>query len=160
MRRAEEDDDAHQGLKAQDKGEGPITLVRFANRVPLQYQQSACAIFRAVADTSWKQYGLSHPKGALPLGPMVLLVHMASVWVPFTSESKEAVAHYPEILKEMRLALQECGRKLGSFLRSREQARMQARRRGIFQMYVGELAHSLAKLTDEVPINCSGNCST
>ena len=145
LRRKEEDHDSLDGQKSQDKSEGPITLVRFANRVPLQYQQSACAIFKTVVDTNWKQYGLSQPKGGLPMGPMVLLVHMASVWVPFTSESKEAIAHYPDILKEMRLALQVCGRKLGTYLRSREQARLQARRHSILQMYVGELALSLSQ---------------
>jgi hypothetical protein len=70
---------------------------------------------------------------------MVLLVHVASVWVPFTSESKEAIAHYAEILKEIRLALQECGRKLGTYLRRRDNARREERRRGIFEMYIGEL---------------------
>jgi DNA topoisomerase-6 subunit B len=67
--------------------------------------------------------------------------------VPFTSESKEAVAHYPEILKEMQLALQDCGRKLGAFLRRREAERHELRRRSIFEMYIGELVESLGKLT-------------
>ena len=148
LRNQEEDDGVLEvNRKAQDKAEGPITLVRFANRVPLQYQQSACAIFKAAVDVNWRQYGLAQPRGGLPLGPMVLLVHMASAWVPFTSESKEAIAHYPEILKEMQLALRDCSRKLASFLRSREKARMQARRNSIFRMYIGELAQSLGHLT-------------
>ena len=46
------------------------------------------------------------------------MIHMASVWVPFTSESKEAIADYDEIRKEMKLALMECGRKLGTYLRN------------------------------------------
>ena len=75
------------------------------------------------------------------------MVHIASVWVPFTSDSKEAVAHYDEILKEMQLALQDCGRKLGSFLRRREAERHELRRRSIFEMYIGELVESLGKLT-------------
>ena len=97
--------------------------------------------------TSWKSYGLSQPKGSLPIGPAVLLVHMASVWVPFTSESKEAIAHYPEILKEMNLGLRDCGRKLASYLRRREKARLEERRRSIFHLYIGELAQSLSNLT-------------
>ncbi len=44
---------------------------------------------------------------ALPIGPAALLVHIASVWVPFTSESKEAIASYDEIMKEIKLGLQE-----------------------------------------------------
>ena len=67
---------------------------------------------KAVLTSNWRGYGLQQSKGALPTGPLVILVHMASVWVPFTSESKEAVAHYPEIIKEIRLALQEAGRQL------------------------------------------------
>ena len=68
----------------------------------------------------WKGYGLQQPRGSLPVGPMILMVHIASAWVPFTSESKEAVANYPEILKELRLALQECGRQMQRFLRRRQ----------------------------------------
>ena len=115
-------------------------ILRFANRVPLLYQQSACSSFKAVAETSWKNYGLSQPRGSLPTGPLVVLVHMASVWVPFTSESKEAIADYDEIRKEMKLALQECGRKLGTYLRRRKQMRKQAERRDIFERYIGEIA--------------------
>jgi len=79
--------------------EDSVSLYRYANRVPLQYQQGACAITRAVTATDWKAYQLQQPRGALPVGPMLLIVHIASVWVPFTSESKEAIAHYPEIIK-------------------------------------------------------------
>ena len=90
----------------------PIELFRFANRVPLLFQRGACGITEAIVKTDWRNYLLSQPKGSLPVGPMALLVHVASVWVPFTSESKEAVAHYPEIIREIQLAAQECGRKL------------------------------------------------
>ena len=89
-----------------------IELFRFANRVPLLFQRGACGVTEAIVRTDWRNYLLSQPKGSLPVGPMALLVHIASVWVPFTSESKEAVAHYPEIIKEIQLAAQECGRKL------------------------------------------------
>lgn len=122
-------------------------ILRFANRVPLLYQQSACSSFKAVVETSWKNYGLAQPRNSLPVGPLVVLVHMASVWVPFTSESKEAIADYDEIRKEMKLALQECGRKLGTYLRRRKQMKKQSERRGIFERYIGEIAsscHSIA----------------
>ena len=148
LRQAADDEvEPHGTTKSEDAQQGPITLLRLANRVPLQYQQSGCAIFRAAIETNWRQYGLSQPKGSLPQGPMVLLVHVASVWVPFTSESKEAIAHYAEILKEIRLALQECGRKLGTYLRRRDNARREERRRSIFEMYIGELVEALGKLT-------------
>ncbi|MGH7766169.1 MAG: DNA topoisomerase VI subunit B, partial [Candidatus Binatia bacterium] len=121
-------------------------VIRYANRVPLVYQQSACATFKAVLDTTWRNYGIAQSRGALPAGPMVIFVHMASVWVPFTSESKEAIADYDEIRKEIRLALQECGRRLGVFLRRREHAKSEFRRRNIFELYIEEVVEACARL--------------
>jgi DNA topoisomerase-6 subunit B len=125
----------------------PIDLFRFANRVPLLFQRGACGITEAVVRTDWRNYLLSQPRGALPVGPMALLVHIASVWVPFTSESKEAVAHYPEIIKEIQLAAQECGRKLAAFIRKRKAADYQAQRRSIFELYIEEVANSIGRMT-------------
>jgi DNA topoisomerase-6 subunit B len=120
-----------------------IELYRFANRVPLLFQRGACGITEAVVKTDWRKYELSQPRGALPVGPMALLVHIASVWVPFTSESKEAIAHYPELLSEIRLALQECGRKLAAFIRKRKAAAYELKRRSTFELYIEEVARSL-----------------
>jgi len=128
-------------------GEEPARVLRFANRVPLLYQQSACCSFKAVVEAGWKNYGLSQPRGSLPVGPLVVMVHMASVWVPFTSESKEAIADYDEIRKEMRLALQECGRKLGTYLRRRKRMKREAERRSVFERYIGEIARNCEAIT-------------
>ena len=121
-------------------------VIRYANRVPLLYQQSACATFKAVLSTTWKNYGVTQSRGALPGGPMVIFVHMASVWVPFTSESKEAIADYDEIQKEITLALRECGRRLGLFLRRRERAASEYRRRNIFELYIEEVVEACNRL--------------
>ncbi|HEY3305097.1 MAG TPA: DNA topoisomerase VI subunit B [Candidatus Binatia bacterium] len=121
-------------------------VIRYANRVPLLYQQSACATFKAALDTTWRNYGVAQSRGALPAGPMVIFVHMASVWVPFTSESKEAIADYDEIRKEIKLALQECGRRLGVFLRRREHAKSEFRRRNIFELYIEEVVEACNRL--------------
>jgi DNA topoisomerase-6 subunit B len=121
-------------------------VIRYANRVPLLYQQSACATFKAVLSTTWKNYGVAQSRGALPAGPMVIFVHMASVWVPFTSESKEAIADYDEIQKEITLALRECGRRLGLFLRRRERAAGEYRRRNIFELYIEEVVEACNRL--------------
>jgi DNA topoisomerase-6 subunit B len=77
---------------------------------------------------------------------MVIFVHMASVWVPFTSESKEAIADYDEIQKEITLALRECGRRLGLFLRRRERAASEYRRRNIFELYIEEVVEACNRL--------------
>ena len=126
--------------------EEPVTVYRFANRVPLQYQQGACAITKAVASTDWKAYELQHPKGAVPVGAMLIMVHMASVWVPFTSESKEAIAHYPEIIKEMRLAIQECGRQMAIFIRRRKREAEEAKKRAFIEKYIPQVAIGLQQI--------------
>jgi DNA topoisomerase VI subunit B len=118
-------------------------VIRFANRVPLLFQQSACSSFRAVVETSWRNYNLGQPRGSLPQGPLVIMIHMASVWVPFTSESKEAIADYDEIRKEMKLALMECGRKLGTYLRKRHRMQREAARRDVFERYIGEISKAV-----------------
>ena len=129
--------------------EGPVALMRFANRVPLLYQQSACAIARTLIDTDWRNYRLRQSSGALPSGPLVVLVHLASVWVPFTSESKEAIAHYPEILKEIRLGLQECGRRVGEHLGRQRKAAEVARKKSYIEQYIGHIADALQEITGD-----------
>jgi DNA topoisomerase-6 subunit B len=129
-----------------------LELKRFANRVPLLYQQGACAIHKAVVETNWRNYNLSQSRGALPMGPVVLMIHMASVWVPFTSESKEAIAHYPEIIKEIKLAIQECGRLLGMYLRKQKRIKMEMQKRGYIETYlpfIGEALKEILILKDD-----------
>jgi DNA topoisomerase-6 subunit B len=136
-----------EGEEKEKDGEVALARVmRFANRVPLLYQPGACAITKAVVETSWRNYGLSQSRGALPQGPLVIFVHMASVWVPFTSESKEAVADYDEIRKEIRLALNEAGRRLSAFLRRRERAQLEVKRRNVFEAYIEEVAAACKRL--------------
>jgi DNA topoisomerase-6 subunit B len=132
--------------ESQDGDSELARVIRYANRVPLLYQPAACAVTKAVLDTTWRNYGVAQSRGALPAGPMVIFVHMASVWVPFTSESKEAIADYDEIHKEINLALRECGRRLGAFLRRRERAHSEYRRRNIFELYIEEVVESCNRL--------------
>jgi DNA topoisomerase-6 subunit B len=126
--------------------EEPCEVLRFANRVPLQYQKGACAVTEAVADVAWRNYGLQQPRGSLPVAPMILAVHFASVWVPFTSESKEAIAHYPEILRELKLALQECGRRVALFLSARRRAIDAGKKRAYIEKYIPHVAGALREI--------------
>jgi DNA topoisomerase-6 subunit B len=127
-------------------GDELAKVMRFANRVPLLYQASACAVHKSVLTSNWRSYGLQQSKGALPTGPLVILIHMASVWVPFTSESKEAVAHYPEIIKEMKLALQEAGRRLGKHIRRRAREADAAKKQSYIQKYIPHIGDALQEI--------------
>ncbi|MDP4012620.1 MAG: DNA topoisomerase VI subunit B [Candidatus Nanoarchaeia archaeon] len=130
-----------------------VRVYRFANRVPLLFQQSACASNKSILDTAWRNYGISQSRGALPSAPMVLMVHIASVWVPFTSESKEAIAHYPDIIKELKLSLQDAGRKLSSHIRKTVRARDQKEKAQLFEKYIPELANALFNLSGNAKAN-------
>ena len=123
-----------------------MQVLRYANRVPLQFQAAACAITQSVTANNWRAYGLSQSRGQLPVGPVIIMVHMASVWVPFTSESKEAIAGYPEIMRELRLGLQAVGRKLAMYLNRRKRVRQEGERREIFLRYLGEVATAVASI--------------
>jgi DNA topoisomerase VI subunit B len=135
----------HEAMRNVNLSEGQTMQVfRYANRVPLQFQPAACAITQSILQLNWRPYGLNQARGQLPSGPISIMVHMASVWVPFTSESKEAIASYPEIQKELRLGIQAVGRKLGMYLNARNRVRQEGERRNIFLRYLGEVAEAVS----------------
>jgi len=129
--------------------EEAVKLIRFANRVPLLYQQGACGLTKAVTQVDWKNYGLQQSGQNLPVGSAIILLHIASVWVPFTSESKDAVNPYPEITKEAKLALQECGRQLGLYVGRKQKKQIAAKKADMFKLYGIELAEALSSLTEK-----------
>jgi len=121
--------------------EGQVTVLRFANRVPLLYQAGACAITKAISDVDWRRYGLEQRGGkGIPFGPAIILVHVASTKVFFTSEGKEAIADLSEITEEIGLALRLCGRNLKSHLRKRERREHTRAKFEIVQIILPELA--------------------
>jgi len=140
-------DRLHEAMRNVNLHDGQtMTVLRYANRVPLLFQAGGCAITQTVTATNWRSYGLSQSRGSLPRGPVTVIVHIGSVWVPFTSESKEAIAGYPEIQKELRLALQAVGRKLGMYLRRRQKVKHEGQRRNVFLRYLGEVATAVSRI--------------
>ena len=100
--------------------EDQIQVMRFANRVPLLYQQGSCAATEAIEKLNWRHYKLDQRGGkGLPYGPVAVMVHLAATKVPFTSESKEAIAEVPEILEEIQLAVRDCARKMLTHIHKR-----------------------------------------
>jgi len=79
---------------------------------------------------------------------MAILIHIASVWVPFTSESKEAIASYEEILKEVRLALQTAGRKLGAHIRKGKRLKREFDKRNYIETYIPHIGVALQDILD------------
>ncbi len=128
--------------------EDSVYMMRFANRVPLLYQAGAGACSESVAKTSWRRYGLQQSGSSMPSGPAAIVIHMCSAWVPFISESKEAIAPYPQIVKEMKLAIQECARQMRIHLRRRERAKQETKRLHIFEDYFPLLVENAVYLAE------------
>ena len=125
--------------------EGQVQILRFANRVPLLYQQGACAITKAISEMDWRRYGLEQRGGkGIPFGPAIILVHVASTKVPFTSEGKEAVAGFPELQSEIGLALRLCARNLKSHLNKMERKKKTHAKFEIVQEILPDMAKKAA----------------
>ena len=130
-----------------------VTILRFANRVPLLYQQGACVITKAIEHMDWRRYGLEQRGGeGIPYGPAIVLVHVASTKIPFTSEAKEAIANIPEIQEEVELALKACGRRLKTHLNKKETKGKTKAKFEIVQEILPLIAQKSAKIVGkEVP---------
>jgi len=131
----------------------PVQILRFANRVPLLFQQGACAITNAIANLDWRRYGLEQKGGSgVPSGPALILVHVASTKVPFTSEAKEAVAEDPEIDKELTLALQAAARHLKTHISRKSRRDFASEKFEIIQRILPKLAEKTSHLVGkEIP---------
>src|SRR3990172_8391780 len=125
----------------------PVDVLRFANRVPLMYQAGGCALTQAVGNVDWRRYGLEQRGGqGLPFGPAIVLVHVCSTKVPFTSEAKEAVATMDEIMTELDLALKECGRRLKTHLTKKAHRAKTKEKFEIVQLILPRIAEKSAKI--------------
>jgi DNA topoisomerase VI subunit B len=128
--------------------EGSATILRFANRVPLVYQRGACATTDVVKSIGWRNYGLDQPGGSgVPNGPAVIMIHVASTNVPFTSESKDAVANVPAIEDEIELAIREAARELKSFLNKRRSMEKRRKKQNVLGTILPEMADKVAEVT-------------
>lgn len=133
--------------------EDKISLLRFANKIPLLYQQSGCALTQAVVSVNWKNYGLQQSKNELPVAPAVILVHVASTNVPYVSESKEAVAAIPEIIDEVRLALQECGRRLKEYIERKKSIQKRKKKEEELLKIIPLLAEKISEVVEREKVD-------
>ncbi|WP_096393085.1 DNA topoisomerase VI subunit B [Halorubrum trapanicum] len=128
--------------------EGSVELLRFANRVPLVYQRGACATTDVIKNIGWRNYGLDQPGGSgMPNGPAVISIHVASTNVPFTSESKDALANVPEIEDEIELAVREAARELKSYLNKRRSMQQRREKQDVLGKILPEMADKVSEVT-------------
>ncbi|KAA0008825.1 MAG: DNA topoisomerase VI subunit B [Thermoplasmata archaeon] len=128
----------------------PVKILRFANRVPLLYQQGGCVSTAALSDIDWRRYKLEQRGGkGIPTGPAIFFIHVASTSVPFTSESKEAIADVPEIENEIKLALRECARRMQSHLTKKERRKKTREKFELITKILPEIAKKSASMLEK-----------
>ena len=131
------------------QSDGPIEILRFANRVPLMYQQGGCLLTKALESVNWKSYGLDQPGGnGIPKGPAAVLIHLASTNVQFTSEAKEAVAYDEEVFDEIRKAMLEVGRGLKNHLKKSSQRKKAKEKFELVNIILPEISKKSSELLD------------
>ena len=99
------------------EAETQVQILRFANRVPLQFDKSACAIVHAIESVNWRAYGLVQPKNSIPQGPYIIAVSVVSPFIKFKNASKETIDASDELVEEIRRALIQAGQKLSKHIR-------------------------------------------
>ncbi len=127
-------------------GEQPVQLLRFANRVPLQFDKGACAITRAVESVNWRTYGLNQPKDSIPIGPFVFAVSVTSPFIKFKNASKETIDGGDELIEEIRRALMQAGQKLSRHIRAEYKAADLERKISHIEKFGPILVEGLARI--------------
>ena len=121
------------------KSGGPH-VYRFANRIPLLYDEGSDVVLKVVNDADWGRYKV---KGE---PPFVIVSHICSTRIPYKTAGKENVADRPEIERELRLALQLLSRKLAAYMSKRGQAEMAKKRSNLYAKYIPMIAEFCTEL--------------
>ncbi len=128
----------------------PVRIMRFANRVPLLYQQGGCVTTEAISSIDWRRYGLDQKSGkGIPRGPAIILVHVASTQIPFTSESKEAIADVEDIENEIKLALRTCARNVQRHIRKKVRRKKTRDKFMLISQILPEIAKKSSSMLDK-----------
>ena len=127
--------------------EGSIQLLRFANRVPLQFDKGSCAVTKAIESVNWRSYGLSQSKNSLPLGPYIFAVSVVSPFIKFKNASKETIDASDELVEEIRLALMQAGQKLSRHIKRENKAADLERKIKHIEQFGPVLVETLARIT-------------
>ncbi len=137
---------------ARFKGRGSedeqIQLLRFANRVPLQFDKGACAITKAIESVNWRSYGLAQSKNSLPMGPYIFAISLVSPFIKFKNASKETIDASDELVEEIRLAVMRAGQKLSRHINREKKADDLERKIQHIEQFGPILVDTLCKLID------------
>lgn len=133
------------------KEDEPVQVLRFANRVPLQFDKASCAITRAIESVNWKAYGLAQPKKSVPLGPYIFAVSVVSPFIKFKNASKETIDSSDELVDEIRRALMQAGQRLSRHIRREDKEADLERKMQHLEQFGPILVKGLARLVKASP---------
>jgi DNA topoisomerase-6 subunit B len=132
----------------QIEAESQVQVLRFANRVPLQFDKSSCAIVHALETVNWRAYGLVQPKNSIPQGPYIIAVSVVSPFIKFKNASKETIDASDELVEEIRRALIQAGQKLSKHIRHETKANELEQKIRHIEQFGPILVEALCRLTD------------
>lgn len=124
----------------------PVQVLRFANRVPLQFDKAACAITKAIETVNWRAYGLGQPKNAVPQGPYIFAVSVTSPFIKFKNASKETIDASDELVEEIRRALIQAGQKLSRYIKKEQKEADFERKLAHIEQFAPILVETLARI--------------
>ena len=119
---------------------GSFVIYRFANKIPLLYDEASDVSFRVINSMNWRRYKVS------PDMPIAIVVHICSTKVPYKTVGKEFIADRSEVRREVANELREVARQLQHFLSRREHVDREKKRLSIFAKYLPKIAEFSASL--------------
>ncbi len=125
---------------------GAFVIYRFANKIPLLYDEASDVSYRVISAMNWRRYKVA------PDMPIAIVVHICSTKVPYKTVGKEFIADRPEVRREEANALREVARQLQHFLSRQEHVHMEKKRLGIFSKYLPKIAQFSATLAGETRV--------
>lgn len=134
----------------------PVQLLRFANRVPLQFDKAGCAITKSIESVNWKAYGLQQPKDSLPLGPYIFAVSVTSPFIKFKNASKETIDASDDLVEEIRRAAMQAGQKLSRHIKKEFKEADLERKLAHIEQFGPILVEGLARLSGAPEARKSG----
>lgn len=129
-----------------EDNDNPVQVLRFANRVPLQFDKAACAIVKALTSVNWRSYGLRQPKDSLPVGPYIVAVSLVSPFIKFKNASKETIDASDELVEEIRRATMQAGQRLSRYLKRENKADELEQRTQHIEQFGPILIETLARI--------------
>ncbi len=138
-------------VRAGEDNDSPVQVLRFANRVPLQFDKASCAIVKALTSVNWRSYGIRQPKDSLPLGPYIVAVSLVSPFIKFKNASKETIDASDELVEEIRRALMQAGQRLSRYLKRENKADELEQRVQHIEQFGPILIETLARILNAPP---------